>query len=331
MKNLKKSSVLSLILALCMMLSLLVSCLPESEFDVSPSPEPTPPPTHTPVNEDGVRTEPSFILLTEIPSGTVTGLRMDIEYEALPSDGAYITKIDYTINGERIGNALPLYLPETPGISELGTGSIRFRSGENNIVIFVEDSAGKSAEFVMESTPYLYEGFSPPPWDWDKMLKLEDREGNVYLQINRLRIKTHEDVSFEEVEQAIKAIDGIIIGWDAIFNNYTIKVSDSTEQELEAMCELLLTLDIIKLALPDRDSFSASLNLANTNGSLNGTHWGLDAIKAPEAWESLDEHGRKDNIKVAVVDDDFASGHGAYVRDIISAVDKDGDSPFEIE
>ena len=352
MKNFKKSAV-SLLLALCMALS---SCAgnnpaPVGDVSVSPSsivydePSPTPhEPSPTPHEWSSPipRSEPYINVFTEFPSGEVLDDIVDIEYEAYPSDGAEITAVYYTINGEPIERRQRLY--PLPGLDwnfheEFGKGRVVLKSNvESNIVFTVEDSAGKTAQFVVENKPYFdsekAKGEMPDFYDANKRVPSEITEGYEYLT-NIITVVFKEDfapvdVWPKELYTIAQEIDGEIIGYYRYYEKFYIRIPDSTEQELIDIGQRLMeeygdilrnvsyweyTPMVYDTTYPTDDPWWNQQVDEKRDGSgvmkpLNppvDAQWGLDAIKAPAAWAL---HGRSTNgVKVGVLDGGFFSTH----------------------
>ena len=183
---------------------------------------------------------PTITVLTEFPTGAVNEQSMVVEYEAAPGAGAFITEVYYTINGE---NKSWLYLSsaeEDDPRKELGKGWIQLSLGENNIIFTVKDSMRRSESYEVKEKPILETIWDVPEYGPEDMALSIRREGTSYV-VNQLCIipKIGVEVSREEIEELIQIIDGQIIG--STSSVYYIGVMNSTEDELDEMCELLMT------------------------------------------------------------------------------------------
>ncbi len=286
--------------------------------------------------EDGP-VEPSITVWTEIPDGEVEDGRFDITYTATPGRGAAVRKIYYVLNGDVESR---LYTYGDPDI-KLSEGTILLvPDTKNKIVFYVEDSNGKIAEFAAENQPY-YAFPDSPSYDESQLRPSRQGEDRQYV-MDRLILDVEDDISDEEVMEMIEDIGGEIIGDLSIIDRYYIQVPESTEAELEDMCEQLESkyeeqIENVKLYYVggltlyqtddpwwsetpvsnevnglDEYKQRTSLGLYDTapeyyEWNLPYRQWGLDAINAPEAWKLLPD--KIDNIKIGVLDDGFMIGH----------------------
>jgi hypothetical protein len=181
---------------------------------------------------------PSITVFTEFPSGTVTDPTIDITYEAIPSTGAIVTGVYYTLND---GFPNYLYVAGDEGRGELGQGRMNLGPDENTIVFVVEDSSGQTAQFEVAEHPVFdvmsAVGGPLPEYDSDKQMPSET-EGMYYVS-DRISIMANEETSYAEVEQAVTDINGIIIWNSPMINLFIIQVPEGTEQELQELCETL--------------------------------------------------------------------------------------------
>ncbi len=183
--------------------------------------------------EDGSE-EPSITIWTEIPDGEVEDGEIDITYTVTPGRGAAVKKIYCLINGnvER-----RLYTYGDPDI-KLSEGTVLLVSGiKNNIVFYVEDTNGRTAEFATENPPH-YEFPDRPSYD-ESQLRPSRRGGNSQYVMDWLILATEDDMTDEEVMEMIEDIGGEIINKLSIIDLYVIQVPKSNEEELEAMCKQL--------------------------------------------------------------------------------------------
>jgi hypothetical protein len=188
-------------------------------------------------NEPVLGPEPTITVFTEFPTGTVIDGRVDVTYEALPSEGAYITEVYYSINGERRNT---IYQSggnnNTLLDNKLGEGFVYLKEGENHIVITAVDSLGKMSQFIVENAPYRDLGEKP---NLDDRKTLPSKRGDHVEYIpDLIFISVEADVLREKVEEIIAHIGCEIIAWE-YGDWYHVQVPESTEDELEAMCVLL--------------------------------------------------------------------------------------------
>ncbi len=266
--------------------------------------------------EDGP-VEPSITVWTEIPDGEDEDGEIDITYTVTPGRGAAVRKIYYVLNGDVERR---LYTYGDPDI-KLSEGTILLVPDiRNKIVFYVEDTNGKTAEFAVENQPY-YEFQSAPSYDESQLRPSRYGEDRQYI-MNRLVLITEDDITDDEVMEMIEDIEGVIIGEIPNMDRYYIQVPESTEKELEDMCEQLESnyedqIVLVKLhyiggiilyqtddpwwsetpvsnEINGLDEYKqrTSLGLNNTapeyyEWDLPYRQWGLDAINAPEAWELL--------------------------------------------
>jgi hypothetical protein len=155
---------------------------------------------------------PSITVFTEFPSGTVWDPAMDVTYEAIPSTGAFVTGVYYTIND---GFPNYIYLEGENGRGELGQGNVLLQADENIIVFVVEDSSGQTAQFeVAEHPVFDIDNLIPPPDNPDKIMPSE--HGDYSFVINRIGFMAQDDVSYAQVEQVVSDIGGVILTFSSI-------------------------------------------------------------------------------------------------------------------
>ncbi len=106
--------------------------------------------------EDGPE-EPSITVLTDIPEGEVEEGKFNIDYQVTPGRDAAVSKIYYVINGD-IERRLYTYGDPEEKLSE---GTVSLTYDKNNIVFYVEDTEGRTAEFAAVNQPYHEDKDSP--------------------------------------------------------------------------------------------------------------------------------------------------------------------------
>jgi len=249
---------------------------------------------------------------TEFPDGNTTNNAIDVVYEATPGDGTTVTEVSYSING---GAEEYIYLSGDDGISPKGTlGSARVMlvPGENSIAFSAKDSAGGIAGFTVRNRPH-YDFGSLPEYDDDYIDDLSDGSGTYVT--NRVVAFAKTGVTASQVETAIAAINGTIIGQINAVGMYAIQVpSAQTESGLRNLCESLMSahpnlfenvlIDIIEDIDIETIYYTNERNQFWNNDDY---HWGLTAINAPEVWSTYGS--MLHDIKIGVVDNGFRTTH----------------------
>ena len=112
--------------------------------------------------------KPSITVTTKFPTGTVEDNLIDVEYTAIPSKGAEITEVSYSINNSTYEY---IYL-KGGGIIKpkgtLGKGRVLLLPKENTIVFKAVDSSGKSATFTVKETSKFDYGIPTPGFGDDE-------------------------------------------------------------------------------------------------------------------------------------------------------------------
>ncbi len=183
--------------------------------------------------EDGP-VEPSITIWTEIPDGEVEEGKFDITYTVMPGKGSAIRKVYYVINGDVERRLYTYGDPKT----KLSAGIVSLVPDiQNKIVFYVEDTNGRIAEFAVENQPYCI--YPDSPSYEESQLRPSRLGGDIRYLMNQLILVTENDIPDEEVMEMIEDIEGEIIGEIPMMDKYYIHVPESTEKELEDMCELL--------------------------------------------------------------------------------------------
>jgi hypothetical protein len=144
---------------------------------------------------------------------------------------------DYSINGEEEVCVYALANGDVPKIGKLGKCRIQLFPGENNIVFTVKDSLGQIGEYVVHERLVFKLWRGIPPYDNDKWKPLKG--GGEFLE-NRIIVIVGYDTPYAIIARAANAVNGSITGRTTI-PKYYIEVPDSTEDELIAMCKLLMS------------------------------------------------------------------------------------------
>ena len=185
-----------------------------------------------------VKSNPSIRLTTKFPTGTVEDNRIDVEYTAIPSKGAEITEVSYTINDSTFNY---IYL-KGGGIIEpkgtLGKGRVLLLPKENTIVFKVVDSSGKSATFTVKEKPKFDYGFEEPGFGDDETSDFADPSKGKFVN-NRITVFLKSNANKQRIQELVEYVDGTIIGKNNVVNKIVIKIPKKTEEEINALCKEL--------------------------------------------------------------------------------------------
>ena len=185
-----------------------------------------------------VKSNPSIRLTTKFPTGTVEDNRIDVEYTAIPSKGAEITEVSYTINDSTFNY---IYL-KGGGIIEpkgtLGKGRVLLLPKENTIVFKVVDSSGKSATFTVKENPKFDYGIPTPGFGDDEKSDFADPSKGKFVN-NRIIVYLKSNANKQRIQELVEYVDGTIIGKNNILNEIVIKIPKKTEEEINVLCEEL--------------------------------------------------------------------------------------------
>jgi len=271
-------------------------------------------------NTGTIGDNPSITVTTKFPTGTVEDNRIDVEYTAKPSKGAEITEVSYTINDSTFNY---IYL-KGGGIIEpkgtLGKGRVLLVPNENIIVFKVVDSSGKSATFTVKEKPNYQWATLAPRIDPKDIEYIEGNSGKRYVT-NRIIIYTRDNVSKKDLDEAVKSVNGKIIGKIAIVDKYTLEVPKNNAKGLEQLCSYLMEKypSVIEAAYLDKiekvghDTVDAEVKTTNDPWWEN-QQWALDAINVPKAWEYMKDNSinlteASNKIKVGIIDDGVINEH----------------------
>ena len=185
-----------------------------------------------------VKSNPSIRLTTKFPTGTVEDNRIDVEYTAIPSKGAEITEVSYTINDSTFNY---IYL-KGGGIIEpkgtLGKGKVLLLPKENTIVFKVVDSSGKSATFTVKEKPKFDYGIPTPGFGDDEKSDFADPSKGKFVN-NRIIVYLKNNANKQQIQELVEYVDGTIIGKNNVVNKIVIKIPKKTEEEINALCKEL--------------------------------------------------------------------------------------------
>jgi hypothetical protein len=187
---------------------------------------------------------PYIRVLTEFPDGFTTLMGLDVEYIAIPSEGAYIRAVRYH-NGNY---SRAIYLSGTvPGSiaaarGTLGQGRVPIFGNENHISFSVEDSNGLVATFAVDNVPVGDAGFIPPDAETEFFASSSYQEGAFFIT-NRLLVRPgneRHNIPYNDFVEAFTSIDGTIIGQAPGLIFFTIQVPPNDEAGLNSLGGYLL-------------------------------------------------------------------------------------------
>ena len=182
--------------------------------------------------------KPSITVTTKFPTGTVEDNLIDVQYTAIPSKGAEITEVSYTINNSTFNY---IYL-KGGGIIKpkgtLGKGRVLLLPKENTIVFKVVDSSGKSATFTVKETPKFDYGFDAPGFGDDEKSDFADPSKGKFVN-NRIIVYLKSNANKQQIQELVEYVDGTIIGKNNVVNKIVIKIPKKTEEEINALCKEL--------------------------------------------------------------------------------------------
>ncbi|MDR2561337.1 MAG: Ig-like domain-containing protein [Holophagales bacterium] len=261
-------------------------------------------------------------VLTPFPAGTTTNGAVDVEYKAMPSSGASITQVFYTING---GAEEYVYLMGGKGITpkgSLGNAHVMLAPGENHIVFNAKDSAGNSATCNIPNAPIFDFGFTPNRSGGQIVTPAVD--GAVRYVANRIVVIAVDGATDAQVAQAAGSINGTIVGQVNPVGMYWLQVSgQQTQAQLKALCRQLkadhpdlfyaVTLDTFrrmdfpKPGAPEPGAPASPSAQTNDPWWDRDQQWGLTAMLVPDVWEAYRD--KLYDAKVGVVDNGFRITH----------------------
>lgn len=168
---------------------------------------------------------------------------------------------------------------------------------------------------------------------------------------NMILIFFTRDATPEQIGQIVAEVDGEVMGIMPGVNQYQVKVTTRTEEELEELRKHLMTYDVVKNAVIDYvstvegeaaavpndpwdDPSGQNAEAVWSEETPSGANWWPEAVNLLSAWEYREYFG---NIKVGIADNGFdlnhedlnitvinetlnsVEGHGTHVAGIIGA------------
>jgi len=171
-----------------------------------------PMPTYPPSGD-----QPSITILADFPD-EAWHPAISFQYAAYPSENNVEERVTYhdgeefTVGGVDFGFLL----------------DIGFVFEENNIVYTLRDSDGKEAIYTILN---IVNNKARILSEQRVVTMAEMSDGREYIT-NHLIIHAHDGTTFDQLEEAISTIDGVILDYDARTRIYIIEVPHNTDEEL---------------------------------------------------------------------------------------------------
>lgn len=179
-----------------------------------------------------------------------------------------------------------------------------------------------------------------------------EEDGVMQYVRNEILVVASESATFKDIDSIAKSLGGEIVGCIEITGDYQIAFNEKTESELKSLIDDLksnsLIDDVMLNYVTETSSESVNVNdpWFRTDGedwytnmqdwdeeNPSGRNWGVEAIKAPSAWEYADYMS---DIKIGILDNGFNVDHpdltNVVNKNFINTVgrniiDVNGDSP----
>lgn len=149
---------------------------------------------------------------------------------------------------------------------------------------------------------------------------------------NQIIFLANKGTTFEEVKQMLKTYDGVIVGYIARTRRYQVEFLECTYDELQDKIELISQEMMVKsktvtLNYADRsqsnfvipnDPWDGS-DFAWSETNPDEINWGVEAIKAPSAWEYNQDMNR---VNIGVIDTIFSEHEDL---NFVELIDNEGD------
>ena len=133
--------------------------------------------------------QPYIRVITPFPDGETAVGVVFFDYIAVPSIGARITHVTYTMNGRFGGSLYSFGEAQRPG-DTFGSAVIPMTHGENRIVVTVMDTAGLEASFEIPQVPYRYNLNFSEPCPTREPFQVHATEGDAIFAANRINFRT---------------------------------------------------------------------------------------------------------------------------------------------
>lgn len=217
-----------------------------------------------------------------------------------PEGDINITTGNFQLNGIIIADNINI---------EAGNVNINYSRSAAEI-IGTSSTAVADDEFYQEDLEDLGEIYFKPVGK----SRIESYNG-VDFVANQLLLTANEGVSKNEVEDYISSIDGKIVGYIELADEYQIEINhDVSTEELLKIIETIKDIDMFSFsslntyfelntssAYYPNDVWNGEEDLWNENNP-SGSNWGVEAIKCPSAWQFKDEMKK---VKIGVFDTGF--------------------------
>jgi hypothetical protein len=151
------------------------------------------------------------------------------------------------------------------------------------------------------------------PFDPDEIIT--DPETDFMYVANQILLTAVEGTSRATVEELISTYNGSIVGFIAITDDYQVKIgNEATLAQLKNIVEQLMESSIVEFASlhhvieTDLDHVpnDARWNIGWDENNPEGLNWGVEAIRAPSAWNY---NTRMSHINVGLIDCSFDVNH----------------------
>lgn len=191
--------------------------------------------------------------------------------------------------------------------------TVKLKPGDNIIDVSVADRNGNEKTKSITVKYDIGESYTYTSDD----ISVDEEKEVEYIN-NILVLWFDDDTEESEIEEIVRSIGGTYAGVNYALNEYQIRVSKKSLDELKELADDLCDeYDCILLA--DVDYITKIENVAVSDpwagdvsrtdwldDTVDGSNWSVEAIEAPGAWDYAD---RFSTIKVGVVDNGFSTSH----------------------
>jgi hypothetical protein len=261
--------------------------------------------------------QPYLRVITPFPDGHTGSPFVDIEYIAVPSEGARIEAVYYYLNGVFHNY---IYLAENNiryqhpvGMGTLGNARVFIIPGQNLVEFFVLDTFGRTTNFTIENRPILQIGDFPCYTEIDPQYIIPIVEGGQWFVSNQIYIGLvfpRDHISMSDIMEVVESVDGIIIGsrlglylielplagtWDEL-----LALTGSLENEFPHIVDTSWARLISYLSVSSELSLDAELLMHDNEGGdvlgapfrpintpARSDQWGLRSANFPLAWTTF--------------------------------------------
>ncbi len=178
----------------------------------------------------------------------------------------------------------------------------------------IGDLGSDEPEYVGQSSKSCY---TP---DEDNIIYKDAEKSFGYVN-NMVLVFFSSKADAQQIEEVVDSINGEVVGTIDGVNQYQIRIEPTTEENLQTICNQLLSFDAVKYAMIDcvftttlnetpndpwRDIIQGSSGVDWNENEPSGTNWWFEATKIPSAWEYSNKFT---NIRVGVVDNGYDTTH----------------------